>query len=570
MDDLVEHQKDPSDKEPGVRPGVGLAAGDAGRRSRKSVILTALLSTLGFLLVIFALVAPNEITALTPISFLRIPLEGIVGAALLLALPAKASRILAVVAGVVLGLVLALKIVDTGFFLALSRPFNPLLDWYFLGAGVEYLKESGGRAGATGAIIAAVLLILTILAVMVASVLRLNRLLDGHRRNATRVLAALTVVWITAAAFNVRIDPKQPIAADSATTLVTNRIQQVRTGLHDQQVFAATAAADPFGDTPGDQLLTALRGKDVVICFVESYGRVALEHPAIAPPIDELLDEGTRRLETAGFASRSAFLTSPTTGGGSWLAHGTLLSGAWTDTQQRYNNVITSDRVSLNRAFQRAGWRTVIVMPALTKAWPEGRFFAADRIYGPEDLGYRGPKFGFAPTPDQYTLAFFERLERAAPDRKPLMAEIALVSSHSPWTPTPTWLNWTDIGDGSGFQTRSTPNDSSDTIFGDADQIRGQYQRAVENSLRSVISYVENYGNRDLVMVFVGDHQPAPLVTGEGEGGNRDVPITVLAQDPAVLDRVAGWGWQNGLNPAPDAPVWRMDEFRDRFLRAFE
>jgi hypothetical protein len=36
-----------------------------------------------------------------------------------------------------------------------------------------------------------------------------------------------------------------------------------------------------------------------------------------------------------------------------------------------------------------------------------------------------------------------------------------------------------------------------------------------------------------------------------------------------VLDRVAGWGWTDGLRPAADAPVWRMDAFRDRFLTAF-
>ncbi|MDT7694495.1 MAG: hypothetical protein QOI75_3862, partial [Pseudonocardiales bacterium] len=37
----------------------------------------------------------------------------------------------------------------------------------------------------------------------------------------------------------------------------------------------------------------------------------------------------------------------------------------------------------------------------------------------------------------------------------------------------------------------------------------------------------------------------------------------------AVLDRISGWGWQDGLKPGPNAPVWRMDAFRDRFLTAF-
>jgi hypothetical protein len=36
-----------------------------------------------------------------------------------------------------------------------------------------------------------------------------------------------------------------------------------------------------------------------------------------------------------------------------------------------------------------------------------------------------------------------------------------------------------------------------------------------------------------------------------------------------VLNRISTWGWQDGLKPGPQAPVWRMDAFRDRFLSAF-
>jgi hypothetical protein len=78
---------------------------------------------------------------------------------------------------------------------------------------------------------------------------------------------------------------------------------------------------------------------------------------------------------------------------------------------------------------------------------------------------------------------------------------------------------------------------------------------------------VETYGNDNLVLVFLGDHQAAPVVTGEN--ASHDVPITIVARDPAVLDRITGWGWDNGLKPSPQAPVWRMDAFRDRFLTAF-
>ena len=63
---------------------------------------------------------------------------------------------------------------------------------------------------------------------------------------------------------------------------------------------------------------------------------------------------------------------------------------------------------------------------------------------------------------------------------------------------------------------------------------------------------------------MVGDHQPAPVVTGPDAG--RDVPITILTGDPRILDRVRGWDWTPGLRPAEDGPVWRMDTVRDRFL----
>jgi hypothetical protein len=53
------------------------------------------------------------------------------------------------------------------------------------------------------------------------------------------------------------------------------------------------------------------------------------------------------------------------------------------------------------------------------------------------------------------------------------------------------------------------------------------------------------------------------------QGAVHDVPITIVAKDPKVLDRISGWGWTDGLHPAAQAPVWKMDSFRDRFLTAF-
>ena len=78
----------------------------------------------------------------------------------------------------------------------------------------------------------------------------------------------------------------------------------------------------------------------MLVAFVESYGRDAVEDPEFAPQVDAVLDDGDRRLRAAGYAARSGFLTSPTFGGGSWLAHATLLSGLWIDNQQRHRDLL--------------------------------------------------------------------------------------------------------------------------------------------------------------------------------------------------------------------------------------
>ena len=104
-------------------------------------------------------------------------------------------------------------------------------------------------------------------------------------------------------------------------------------------------------------------------------------------------------------------------------------------------------------------------------------------------------------------------------------------------------------------------------LYSHPELVRAAYGRSVEYSLSALVSFVQHYGNDNLVLVVLGDHQPAKVVTGEGP--SHDVPISVIAHDPSVLDRIAGWGWQAGLRPGPQAPLWRMSAFRDHFLSAF-
>ena len=238
------------------------------------------------------------------------------------------------------------------------------------------------------------------------------------------------------------------------------------------------------------------------------------------------------------------------------------------DTQRRYRQLIAEDRMTLTDAFGRAGWHTVFTVPANTRDWPEGKeFYRFETYYDSRNVGYEGPKFGYAPVPDQYTLTHFQRQVLAPSPRRPVMAEIDLISSHHPWTPLPRLVPWDEVGDGSVFDGMPEEGESSKEVFGDPEAVKRVYGESLEYSWETLTSFLETYPDPDLVLVVVGDHQPHSYVSGQDAG--RDVPISVIAQDPDVMARISGWGWDDGLRPMPDAPVWRMDAFRDRFIAAF-
>jgi hypothetical protein len=519
------------------------------------------------LFVLLVLLAPAEMSRLSAGTFVSVPVEVLLGAALLLVLPRTLRAVVATLLGIALGLLAILKLLDMCFFAVLSRPFDPVLDWSLLQDGMTFLAGAIGSFSAIGCLAAAVVFSTLVVLGMTWSVQRLSRSLARHDVIVTRTVVVLAALWFPSALVGAQITAGVPLAAESSAAYLKERGQSANAAARARE-GSATLPTDPFATIPSEELLASLRGKDVIICFLESYGRSAVEDPEFAPGVTAVLDAGNRQLRARGFDSRSAFLTSSTVGGGSWLAHGTFHSGLWIDNQQRYDELDASQRLTLTRAFHRAGWRTVGVMPGNDAPWQQSDSLGYDQVYAAADLGYRGPRFSWASMPDQYTLSRFERTEHATRNRPPVMAEITLVSSHAPWEPIPRMVGWKDIGDGSVFAGMANTNDPPQAILTrPALRVHADYRAAIEYSLSSLISYIQTYGDKNLVVIFLGDHQPSPIVTGYG--ASHDVPISILTQDRSVLNRISSWGWQDGLKPGPQAPVWRMDSFRDRFLTAF-
>ena len=534
--------------------------------------VTRLTGLLACLLVWAVLVAPDEVGALSPVAFARIPLEGLVLVGLVLLLPTRPAVWLATGAGLLLGVLTVLKLLDLGVSVAFARRFDPLGDPVYIGAGVSFLRDAMGTANAWTATVLAACVMVGVLVLVPYAVLRATRLARGHRPVAVPVVVVLSLVWVGCAVAGVRVAPGEPVAAATAVDLASVHVTEVRDRLRDRAALAAQIADDDFADVPSSRLLRALRGKDVLIVFVESYGQVALEGLPTSSELRDSVDANDQRLEAAGYRSRSAYLTSPTFGAMSWLAHSTLQSGLWIDNQGTYDLLLDRDRLTLSSAFGKAGWRSVGMIPADTEPWPEGqRFYRWEALHDLTNMDYEGPRFGYGRMPDQFALESFRRLELDRPGRqtddRPVMAEIDLESSHNPWVPLPRMVDPDELGDGSVFDGMPDEGEQRDDVWRDADLVKAAYVRSLQYSLDALTEFVERSEDDDLVLVVLGDHWPVTTVSGTTPG--HDVPISVIANDPAVLRRIDAWGWQDGLRPQTGAPVWPMDAFRDRFLEAF-
>jgi hypothetical protein len=525
------------------------------------------LNVLAALLVLGALLLPNKVTNLHLREFARIPAEAIIGAAVALALPRRPRLVVAVVSGVGLGVMTILNLLDMGFNDYLGRAFNPVLDWELLDDAQSYVADSMGQGVAIGAAVGAVVLVLLLLAVMTLAMVRLSNLLVLDRQTATRGTLVAATVWVTCSALGLQIFGP-PLASEHTAALATLQAKRVLYTVRDEAEFQKVAKVDAFGNTPGSQLVPDLRGKDMIFTFIESYGRSAVEDPAIAPGVDKTLDTSTAALAKAGFHAKSGWLTSATYGGSSWLGHSTTLSGLWIDNQQRYRTVMASDHLSLTKAFKKTGaWDTVGVMPGIQKGWPEQKYYDLDKVYNAFQLGYQGPKFSWSTMPDQYALEAYQRQVHGKKRDKPLMSEIILTSSHQPWAPIPKMVDWNDLGDGSIFKGIQKAGNKPSEIIADSTRSKQEYGKSISYSVTALTQWLERYGSDDTVLVFLGDHQPIARVSGEN--ASRDVPISIVAKDPKVLDKIASWNWTDGLKPAHKAPVWKMSAFRDRFLTAY-
>jgi hypothetical protein len=518
------------------------------------------------------LIQPNHPGAMTWQALFLFPLELPVILFALLALPGRA-RLLRAGLAVILTTGAVLKVADYASFTAYGRSFNLATDLGLIDASWQL---GSGAIGVSLALAAVALAVLTV--VMVAALLwwatgrwvRLQppgRLVPLWRGGFTVLtfLAGIVMVGQIAESKRKWQMPFDPPGAAFTARLAFDRVVLTRDTLQELAAFTRAAETDPFdGVTP---LLDHIGGRDVLMIFVESYGRASFDNDLYAPTHAATLQAAEAALaEDPDIAMRSGWLTAPMIGGQSWLAHSSIASGLWISNQTRYRTLLASPRKTLFDLAREAGYHTATVVPAIVQDWPEGVRLGFETILAAADLGYEGLPFNWVTMPDQFTFSAYDRLlAQDRPDDRPLFTEIALISSHAPWVPVPDMIDWEDVGDGTVFNEVAQSDDPPDVVWRDRDRVRDQYRQAVDYALQAATGYTLRQTDDMPLVIILGDHQSANFVSGSD---SFDVPIHVIGPRE-VLARIDDWGWTPGLVPDGDVAPWTMDLFRDRFLKAF-
>ena len=326
------------------------------------------------------------------------------------------------------------------------------------------------------------------------------------------------------------------------------------------------AVAPELGPTPDlNNSLARLEGADVLLLFVESYGAVTYETPAIADGLVASRADLRAAVAETDRGVVTAYVESPTFGGSSWLAHLSLISGVEVRDQYAYTALMASSRETMITNFARRGYRTVALMPGMRQAWPEGAFYHYDQIYGRDLLDYRGPEFGWWSIPDQYALAKLDALERNRLSRKPVFVVFPTSTTHAPFGPVaPYQPDWSRMLASDAFAKGDVARAMAATP--DLTNLRPSYTHAMAYEYATIAGYLRQHPRDNMVVVALGDHQPPAAVSGRG--ASSSVPVHVFGRRGLILNRLLQEGFREGLEPQRP-PIGPMHALAAILLEAF-
>ena len=162
-------------------------------------------------------------------------------------------------------------------------------------------------------------------------------------------------------------------------------------------------------------------------------------------------------------------------------------------------------------------------------------FYGYDAMLDSLNMGYRGPTFSYARIPDQYTWQHFYERELAGRARPGHGRDRLRVVAHAVDAAAAASCRGRRSAT-ARCSTRSPPKDSAPVeVWPDPQRVQEVYGQSVEYTLGAMFSFLHTYDQPNLVLVVLGDHQPARIVSGPD--ADHDVPITIISKDPRSSTR---------------------------------
>ena len=364
----------------------------------------------------------------------------------------------------------------------------------------------------------------------------------------------------------------RPVASTSAAGLAVDEVQQVRADLARPPDVRRRDRDRPYAGEPGRPAAdgAARQGRAARLRRELRPGRGA-GHVVLRRASTPCSTTGTRQLRAAGYSSRSAFLTSPTFGAAQLAGALDAAVRAVGRQPARYGQLLGADRLTLTERVRArpAGAPSSTSRPN-TEDWPEGEeFYGFDQMYDARNVGYAGPGVRLRvdarpvhprPLPPRRSSRRrpAARHGRDRPGLQPPPVDAAAAAGAL--GPGRRRLGLRRDARAGRAVGRGVPRPRRgpaglrrvDRVHAGHAWCRGSSSSPTRTSCSSCSATTSR------------------TPTSAASDAGHDVPISVIAQDPAVhaADLRAGAG-RTGCCPRPDAPVWRMDAFRDRFLAAY-
>lgn len=304
------------------------------------------------------------------------------------------------------------------------------------------------------------------------------------------------------------------------------------------------------------------RSPNVLVYLMESYGGILLSDARYRGEFSARLRQVENSLVSEGWHMAHNLSSAPVHGGKSWFSSASILTGVKIAYPSHYQHfqAMGGDYPHLVRWLAAKGYQTTGVWPATKKrvGLSNDNTYDFDRYLTSEQIPYQGRAYGWAGTPDQFSLGYaVDRVTRNSSGLAPHFMFYVSASSHSPWRMTPPLAKrWQDAGA---------------TIAAGAEPAKVGHKEHVLNALnnrlrRSFIRqdlgkhYVDHIGYQwdvlrqlalsetnpfDLIIV-VGDHQP-PLLQGDHEPSFQ-TPIHILARERSIVDTALAGGFASSTS----------------------